>query len=171
MKKCQFCAEEVQDEAIVCKHCGKELNKRAVQKKEYKWTLGRISCAVILVPIVLVVVISMARNSGDSGQTSNSIAVQKVSVGEEGFLRMPNKSGEDVLLATTEKNFDDFMKASIAGDTMGATDVVLNGGAYYVVAGTKAKVIDTSVGKRKVRILDGGMVGKVGWIPFEYISK
>ena len=54
MKKCPFCAEEIQDEAIKCKHCGealtlkKEINTNSAQKIKEGGGCGPMICSLLI---------------------------------------------------------------------------------------------------------------------------
>jgi uncharacterized membrane protein YvbJ len=55
VKKCPFCAEEIQDEAVKCKHCGSMLDKKDAEKWYFKTStlVMAFLCVFPLSPLVL----------------------------------------------------------------------------------------------------------------------
>jgi hypothetical protein len=74
MKKCTFCAEEIQDAAVVCKHCGRDLAK-AEAPAVVKLTGRNRVLAIFLFSLIGLVIIGLALAPRPPAAPSKTLAV------------------------------------------------------------------------------------------------
>ena len=90
-----------------------------------------------------------------------------VSVGEVGQLR--RGSSRSILVAVDETALARLTQLAVAGDERGMAMLALQGRAFLVPQGTHVRVIDSGFGKREVRIEEGPMAGRSGWVDTEFV--
>ena len=147
--------------------------KTSIQS-ERKKKLSNKEMIIALIAVVIFIIV-LTSIGGGNNKTSSTTGNRKLSIGEEGIINFREDksdcSGEDtVVLGVTKEAQDKVGKALLAEDYIGIRNLLLSGEAFGVNICTKAKVIDSDLGIRQVRILEGENFGNAGWLPYEWIK-
>ena len=159
-KQCPKCKEWIAKGATKCPHC------RSAQPPP-----------VGIVILVLVIFLggsiwlfrscSSALDSALDFKTSDDTTTPVVSVGDVVKLVWKDNESVSILGAVDETAYDEIDEAVAAKDQIGQRNLLLTGRVLLIESGTRARILDTGFGKRKVRILDGSYLGRTVWVPTE----
>lgn len=177
--KCPFCKAQIPANATRCSHCAADLSSKETQaniESQIKADRKKIITGFVALAIFVIFFIILIASISTNAPKSTNQSVTSVQVGQDGFLRSNGDSDGITFLATTPEAFDELMKTIRAKDTAGLLEMAAYGRAFGVTNGTKVKVIDSAIGRRRVRIMQGvkpidsDKVGLAGWVPMEWVK-
>jgi len=166
--KCPSCKMEVDPEATRCPHCRSKIRKPMSN-------LMQVFIVMIFTGIVISMVIADSKPD-DPSSVANSIPIDNMVVGDNGYIKLPNDSdaAHKICLGETIDDAKQISKALSAKDYLGLLEIP---GAFCVSNGTHALLIEKSFPWRKARItgtitkIDEDKFGMSGWLPMEWVTK
>ena len=78
---------------------------------------------------------------------------------------------EVIAVAKDVKTFDTAFAALNAGNPSLIRELIGYGDIFAAKSGTRVEVIETSGKRSKVRLMDGDIAGKVGWVQTDYLRE
>lgn len=132
-----------------------------------KWTKKKVFFVIGSFVFLIIVILLVSGGGKPSSPSQPQEQSGKVSVGNEGFLRLEGQN--EILVATSKENFKKLIKASVAKDTIGMAQMVQSGEVFFVDSGTKVLVIGSAFGSKEIRILEGKSATRSGWVPLEFV--
>jgi len=151
----------------------KERNKKIGEWIKKHPIIG-IGIFILAVIAGVLIVMSFSGTTPTTPNTSNTVANQKVELGDEAILNFNDdikNCEQSAVVATSEENLKSITKIMLSNDDYGLAQAISSGSAFLVGNCTKVKVIDSATGSRQIRILAGDQIGKAGWVPFEFLKK
>lgn len=115
-----------------------------------------------------------ANNEGAPTQSQGNEAQNSVSTGEEGVIDMSGGNCDDTSLIAVDRGaLDEFAQARADNDADAVQQMLMSQKLFGVFDCTRIEAVDTAgtlANEVKVRVLEGGNEGKVGWAPSAWLK-